>query len=98
MVINKLISNLDSSTDALTCVYVRVLLHVRLLVEPFTAKVARIRSGVAVNQEVGRQRGTSLETFATFLAFKQLLCTVYCPEENIMLIEGNFMTYQLVFG
>ena len=61
-------------------------------------KEAIYQPGVAVNQEVGRQRGTSLETFATFFAFKQLLCTVYCPEENIMLTEGNFMTHQLAFG
>ena len=47
-------------------------------------KEAIYQPGVAVNQEVGRQCGTSLETLATFLAFKQLLCTVYCPEENIM--------------
>ena len=70
MVINKLISNLDSSTDALTCVYVRVLLHVRFLVEPFTAKVARIRSGVAVNQEMGWKCAAPLESFTALWTLK----------------------------
>ena len=38
--------------------------------------------GVTVYQKVGRQGGTSLETFPALLALKQLLCTVNGSEET----------------
>ena len=53
-----------------TCVYVGVLLHVRLLVESLAAILARIRSSVRVDQEVSGQRWAPLEAFATLVALK----------------------------
>ena len=58
---------------------VRVFLHVGFLVESLAAVLARIGSGVAVDEEVRGQRGRSLEAFAALLALKTLLLCVYGP-------------------
>lgn len=64
---------------ALTCVNVRVLFHVRFLVETFSAKLTRIRSRVRVDQQVRGQRGRSFERFAALFTFEQLLDAVRGP-------------------
>lgn len=48
-----------------TCVNVGVLLHVRLLMKPFTAILAGVGTGVRVNEQMRGQRGRALERFAT---------------------------------
>ena len=45
----------------LTSVYISVLLHVRLLMKPLPTEGARVRTCVAVYQEVCRQGGRALE-------------------------------------
>lgn len=54
----------------LTCVNVRVLLHIRLLVEPLAAVLAGVRPGVWVDEQVRGQGGGALEWFPTHLALK----------------------------
>lgn len=49
---------------------VRVLLHVGLLVEALAAKLARVRSGVRVDQQVCGQRGRPLERLAALFALQ----------------------------
>ena len=48
-----------------TCVNIGVLLHVRLLVEPFSTKWARVGAGVWMDEQVGRQGAASLEGLST---------------------------------
>ena len=55
---------------ALTCVYVRVLLHVGLLVEPLPAVLARVRPRVRVDQEVRGEGGAALETLAALITLR----------------------------
>jgi hypothetical protein len=52
---------------------VSVFLHVRLLVEPLAAVLARVRPRVRVDEEVRGQRRTPLETFATLITLKSKL-------------------------
>lgn len=47
----------------LTCVDVSVFLHVGLLVKPFAAKLAWVRSRVRMYQQMRGQRGRSFERF-----------------------------------
>lgn len=56
--------------------YVRMLLHVGFLVKPFTAKLARIRSGVGMDQQVRGQRRRPLERFTALFALEQFLHVV----------------------
>lgn len=59
---------------SLTCVDERVLLHVRLLVEPLPAVLARIGPSVGVDEQVGGEGGGALEAFpADFTAEAPLL-------------------------
>lgn len=51
-----------------TCVDEGVLLHVRLLVEPLAAVLARIRPRVGVDEQVSGERGGALEALAADLA------------------------------
>ena len=53
-----------------TCMYVGVLLHVRLLVEPLATVLTGVGPRVAVDQQVGGQGGGALETLPTLLALK----------------------------
>ena len=53
--------------------YVRVLLHVRLLVEPLAAVLAGVGPCVGVDQQVGGQRGRPCERLAAHFALKALL-------------------------
>lgn len=46
----------------------RVLLHVRLLMEPLAAVLARIRPSVGVDEQVRRQSGRPLKTFTAYFA------------------------------
>lgn len=62
--------------------YVSMLLHVRLLVEPLPTILARVRPGVRMDQEVSGQCAGSLEGLATLLALKDLLHTVDSPEKR----------------
>ena len=63
----------------LTCVYVGVLLHVGLLVEPLSAVLARIGPSVGVDEEVRGERGAPLEGLAALLARERLLAGVHSP-------------------
>lgn len=56
--------------------YVRVLLHVGFLMEPFAAKLARIRSRVGMDQQMRGQGGRPFERFTTLFAFEQLFDVV----------------------
>ena len=47
-----------------------MLLHVRFLMEPFSTVLTRVRPGVGVDQQVGREGGTSLERFSTLITLK----------------------------
>jgi hypothetical protein len=51
-----------------TCVYVRVFLHVRLLVESLSAILTRVGARVTVDQQVSGQGGRALETLPALLA------------------------------
>lgn len=51
-----------------TCVDESVLLHVRLLVEPLPAVLARIRPRVRMDEQVRGKRGGALEAFAADFA------------------------------
>lgn len=57
----------------LTSMDVGVFLHVRLLMEPFTAVLAGIRPGVAVDQQVRWQRAGPLERFPALFALNKVL-------------------------
>ena len=57
--------------------YVGVLLHVGLLVEAFAAEVARERAGVAVNQQVGRQRRRTLHITPASATNQHLVATKF---------------------
>ncbi len=59
--------------------YVGVLLHVRLLVEPLPAVLARVGPRVRVDQQVGGQGGAPLEGLAALLARERLLGAVDGP-------------------
>jgi hypothetical protein len=52
----------------LTCVYVGVLLHVRLLMEAFSTVLAGVRPGVRVDEQVSGKRARPLKAFAALLA------------------------------
>jgi hypothetical protein len=65
------------SEPFLTCVYVSVLLHVRLLVEPLSAVLARVGPGVRVYEEVSGQRRAPLERLAALLARERPLAVVH---------------------
>ena len=56
-----------------------MLLHVRLLMEPFSAVGARVRSSVRVDQKMRAESAAAFETFAALLACEGLLLTVHCP-------------------
>ena len=61
----------------LTGVYVGVLLHVGLLVEPLSAELAGVRPRVRVDQEVRRQRRTPLERLPALFALEHFFHVVY---------------------
>lgn len=65
--------------DRLTRVYVRVLLHVGLLVKPFPAELTRVRPRVRVYQQMRGQRGRPLERLAALFALEQLFHAVRRP-------------------
>lgn len=72
--------------------YVSVLLHVRLLVEPLAAVLARVRPCVRVDQQVCGECGGSLEGLAALLALEGPLCRVRGP----VLAEAHFVPERLV--
>ena len=59
--------------------YVSVLLHVRLLVEPLSAVLARVGPGVRVYEEVSGQGRAPLERLAALLARERPLAVVHRP-------------------
>lgn len=61
----------------LTCVNVRMLLHIRLLVEPLAAVLAGVRPRVRVDEEVRGEGGGALEGFAAHLALKAFFLFKY---------------------
>lgn len=63
----------------LTSMNVCMLLHVRLLMEPFPAVLAGVRPGVGVDKKVGREGAGPLEGLATLLALEDLLHAVDSP-------------------
>lgn len=69
-----------------TCVYIGVFLHVRLLVKAFTTVLARIRSRVAVNEQMRRQCRRSLELLATEVALEASLLPV---DRDAMLVHRD---------
>lgn len=58
---------------------VRVLLHVRFLVEPLPAVLARVGPGVGVDEEVRRQSAGPLKGLPTLLALEHLFDAVHGP-------------------
>ena len=60
----------DPSKRRLTSVNVRMLLHVRLLVEPLAAVLAGVRPGVRVDKKMRGQGGGAFERLATHLALE----------------------------
>lgn len=76
----------------LSGVYVCVLLHVRLLVEPLSAVLAGVGPGVGVDEEVGGEGGGSLEALPTLLALE-------CPLGGVggaVLAEADLVAERLV--
>lgn len=65
--------------SALTRVYVRMLLHVGLLMKSFSAKLTWIWPCVRVDQQVCGQSGRPFERFAALFAFEQLFYVVRRP-------------------
>lgn len=61
----------------LTGMNVGMLLHVTFLVKPLPAEPARIRPGIAVDQQVRRQRARSLERLPALLTFEYFLYTMH---------------------
>lgn len=73
----------------LTCVNEGVFLHIRFLVEPLPAVLARIGPGVWVDEQVGGQSRRSLKTLATNLTIKAAFlqreepkCTHVTPHQH----------------
>jgi len=58
---------------------VGVFLHVRLLVEPFAAVLARVGSGVRVDQQVRGQSGRPLERLPALFALEDFFHAVHGP-------------------
>lgn len=58
---------------------ISVFFHIRLLVEPLPAVLARVRSGVGVDEQVGGESAGSLEGFSTLLAFEDFFHAVDGP-------------------
>lgn len=61
---------IPKSQDTRTGVDVGVLLHVRLLVKPLSAVLARVGPGVRVDEQVRRERRGPLEGLAALLALE----------------------------
>ena len=62
-------------SNVLTGVYVRVLLHVRLLVKSFATELARVGSRVGVNEKVRGERRRPLERLAALTAGERPVVT-----------------------
>ena len=71
----------------LTSVDVGVLFHVRLLVESLATVLARIGTRVRVDQEVGGQRRTPLESLAALLAIESLFAVMNRPVVRITMLD-----------
>lgn len=65
----------------LTCMYVGMLLHVGLLVEPLAAVLAGVGPRVRVDQEVSGQRARPLEALPALLALERFFISVFIFEE-----------------
>lgn len=76
----------------LTRMYIRVFLHVALLVEALATVLAGIRSCVGVDQQVSRQGGGAFERLAALFALKGLLRRVH----GSMLTQADLVTKSLV--
>lgn len=59
--------------------YVRVFLHVGLLVKPFAAELTRVWSRVGVDQQVSGQSGRPLKRFTALFTFEQFFYAVRRP-------------------
>ena len=88
-----------------TCMNVCVFLHVRLLMEPLAAVLARVWPRVRMDEEVCWQGGASFESFATLFAGKYSFITVngsesesrkwnLCPKKTMAIANP----YQLVIA
>lgn len=72
--------------------YVSVLLHIRLLMEPLATILTRVRPRVRVDQQVCGEGGGSLEGLAALLALEGPLRRVRGP----VLAEAHFVSERLV--
>lgn len=61
---------------------VGMLLHVALLMKPLPAEPARIRPGIAVDQQVRRQRTGPLECLPALFAFEYFLYTMHSSADD----------------
>lgn len=57
-------------SGTLTCMNVGVFFHVRFLVEPFAAILARVRSGVRMDEQMGGQSRGPFKRFAALLTLE----------------------------
>lgn len=62
--------------------YICVFLHIRLLMEPLTAVLARVGPGVRMYEEMSGKCTGPLESFPTLLAFEDFFYTVDSPVER----------------
>ena len=81
-----------STTPGPTCMNVGVLLHVWLLVETFPAVLARVGTGVRVDQQMCRQRGGALEALAALFTGEAAFLAVH----SAMLTQTHDVTKRLV--
>lgn len=59
-----------------------VFLHIRFLMEPFSAVLAGVRSGIRVDQQMRRQRARPFKGLTTLLTFEHFFDTMDRPEKG----------------